>query len=112
MYVLLDRGLVACYEAKTGRHVYGPERIVSRGGAFTSSPWAYNGKIFFLDENGVTYVLQAGREFKLLRSNRLVAKEDMCMATPAMAGDKLIIRTDTRVYCLSNGGAKSAGKSK
>jgi len=112
MYVLLDRGLVACYEAKTGRHVYGPERIVSRGGAFTSSPWAYNGKIFFLDENGVTYVLQAGRKFKLLRSNRLVAKEDMCMATPAMAGDKLIIRTDTRVYCLSNEGAKSAGKSK
>ncbi len=111
MYVLLDRGLVACYEARTGKHVYGPERIVSRGGAFTSSPWAYNGKVFFLDENGVTYVLQAGRKFKLLSPNRLNAKEDMCMATPAMAGDKLIIRTDARVYCFKNAGKGSESKS-
>jgi len=109
MYVLLDRGLVACHEAKTGRHVYGPERIVPRGGAFTSSPWAYNGKVFFLDENGVTYVLQAGRKFKLLRPNRLNAKGDMCMATPAMAGDKLLIRTDARVYCISMAGKTSGG---
>ena len=101
MYVLLDRGLAACYEAKTGKLVYGPERVVPRGGAFTSSPWAYNGKIFFLDENGVTYVLQAGREFKLLRANRLNSKEDMCMATPAIVGGKLLIRTDSRIYCLS-----------
>ncbi len=111
MYVLLDRGLVACYEARTGKHVYGPERIVSRGGAFTSSPWAYNGKVFFLDENGVTYVLQAGRKFKLLSPNRLNAKEDMCMATPAMAGDKLIIRTDARVYCFRKTGKSSDSKS-
>ena len=101
MYVLLDRGLVACYEAKTGKRVYGPERIVARGGAFTSSPWAYNGKIFFLDENGVAYVLKAGREFKLLRANRLNLKEDMCMATPAIVGGKLLIRTDARIYCFS-----------
>ncbi len=100
MYVLLDRGLVGCYEAKTGKHVYGPERLVPRGGAFTSSPWAYDGKVFFLDENGVTYVLQAGRKFKLLHANRLNSKDDMCMATPAMVGDKLIIRTDARVYCF------------
>ncbi len=102
LYVLLDRGLAACYEAKTGKHVYGPERIVARGGAFTSSPWAYNGKIFFLDESGVTYVLKAGREFKLLRANRLNPKEDMCMATPAIVGGKLLIRTDARIYCLGN----------
>ena len=112
MYVLLDRGLVACYEAKTGKHVYGPERIVPRGGAFTSSPWAYNGRIFFLDENGVTYVLQAGRKFKLLPANRLNAKEDMCMATPALAGDKLIIRTDARVYCFKKAEEASGSKSK
>ena len=101
MYVLLDRGLVACYEAKTGKHVYGPERVVPRGGAFTSSPWAYNGNIFFLDENGVTYVLKAGRDFKLIRANRLNPKEDMCMATPALVGGKLLIRTDARIYCFS-----------
>ena len=112
MYVLLDRGLVARYEAKTGKHVFGPERIVPRGGAFTSSPWAYNGRVFFLDENGVTYVLQAGRKFKLLPANRLNAKEDMCMATPAMSGDKLIIRTDARVYCFKKAEEASGSKFK
>ena len=112
MYVLLDRGLVACHEAKTGKHVYGPERIVPGGGAFTSSPWAYNGKVFFLDENGVTYVLQAGHKFKLLRPNRLNVKKDMCMATPAMAGDKLLIRTDASVYCISKSRKTSEGNSR
>ncbi len=111
MYVLLDRGLAACYEAKTGKHVYGPERVVPRGGAFTSSPWAYNNKVFFLDENGVTYVLQVGREFKISHTNHLNAKEDMCMATPAMVGDKLIIRTEARVYCFKKSGEGSESKS-
>ena len=100
LYVLLDRGLVSCFEAKTGKAIYGPERVVPRGGAFTSSPWAYNGKIFFLDENSVTHVLQAGREFKLLHRNRLTDKEGICMATPALAGDRLLIRTDARIYCI------------
>ncbi len=102
LYVLLDRGIVACYEAKTGKQVYGPVRL-PEGRAFTSSPWAHNGKIFYLNEYGETYVLQAGREYKLLHSNKLL-EEDMCMATPAISGDKLIIRTDARVYCFKKGG--------
>ena len=60
----------------------------------------------------MTYVLQAGRKFKLLCPNRLNAKEDMCMATPAMAGDKLLIRTDARVYCISKAGKTSGGNSR
>lgn len=100
LYVLLDRGLVAAYEAANGKLVFGPERLVDRGGAFTSSPWAYNGKIFFLDENGATYVLEAGRNYKLMRINRLRNGEGICMATPAMAGGNLLIRTDTRLYCI------------
>ena len=99
MYVLLGRGLVACHEAKTGKKVYGPERLTG-GRAFTSSPFAFNDRIFFINEYGNAYVLKAGREFKLLHTN-LLAKNDMCMATPAMAGDKLLIRTDASVYCFS-----------
>jgi outer membrane protein assembly factor BamB len=102
LYVLLDRGIVACYEAKTGKQVYGPVRL-PEGRAFTSSPWAHNGKIFYLNEYGETYVLQAGRKYKLLHTNKLL-EEDMCMATPAISGDKLIIRTDARVYCFKKGG--------
>ncbi|MCH8045248.1 MAG: PQQ-binding-like beta-propeller repeat protein [Planctomycetes bacterium] len=98
LYVLLDRGMIACYEAKTGREVYGRQRI-DGGRAFTASPWAYDGKIFCLNEYGQTFVIQAGRKFKLLSTNAL-AKDDLCMSTPAIAGDKLIIRTAGRVYCI------------
>ena len=98
LYVLLDRGIAACYEARTGKVAYDPVRLAD-GRAFTSSPWAYNGKVFYLNEFGTTYVLEAGRKFKLSHTNKLLA-DDMCMATPAIAGDKLIIRTDSRVYCF------------
>ncbi len=104
LYVLLDRGFVACYDAKTGEQVYRRRRLPD-GRAFTASPWAYNGKIFCLNEYGKTFVVQAGREFKLLHTNSL-ADDEMCMATPAIAGDKLLIRTEDRLYCLKKG-AKS-----
>lgn len=98
LYVLLDRGIMACYEAKTGELVYSRQRLQG-GRAFTSSPWAYNGKIFCLNEYGQTYVIKAGREFELLHTNSL-EEDELCMATPAMAGDKLIIRSEHRVYCI------------
>ena len=100
--MLLDRGIAACYEAKTGKVAHEPARLPN-GRAFTSSPWAYNGKVFYLNEFGTTYVLEAGRKFKLLHTNELL-EDDMCMATPAIAGDKLIIRTDARVYCIGKSG--------
>ena len=98
LYVLLDRGYVSCYEAKTGRLVYDKRRL-PRGRAFTSSPWAYNGKIFCLNEYGTTYVVRAGRKFEILHQNSL-AEDDMCMATPALVGDRLLIRTSERIYCI------------
>lgn len=90
IYVLYDMGLIACYNAKTGEEVYGKRRIGDRARAFTSSPWAYDNKIFCLSEDGDTYVIQAGPEFKLLGTNSL---GELCMATPAIVGDGLIIRT-------------------
>ena len=98
LYVLYDRGIVACYEPETGKPIFTRKRLPN-GRAFTSSPWAYNGKLFCVNENGVTYVLKAGDKYELLHTNSL-ADDDMCMATPAIAGDRLIIRTTARVYCI------------
>ncbi len=75
--------------------IYGKQRIDPAAAAFTSSPWAYNGKIFALSEDGDTFVMQAGKEFKLLGKNTL---DEMCMATPAIARDSLIIRTASKLY--------------
>ena len=101
LYVLYDRGLLACYDAATGRTIYSPQRIPD-GRAFTSSPWAYNGKLFCLNEDGKTFVFATGDEFKLLHINEL-AEDDMGMASPAIVGDRLLVRTAARLYCLQQG---------
>jgi outer membrane protein assembly factor BamB len=100
LYVLYDRGLVSCFDAKTGRLIYDRERL-PRGFAFTASPWAARGKVFCLNEDGVCFVVRAGDRFELLHTNDL-AGDDMCMATPALAGDRLLIRTAARLYCIQS----------
>ena len=64
---------------------------------FTSSPWAYRGRVFCLSEDGDTYVIKAGSSYQLERVNSL---GEMCMATPAIAGDRLFIRTTSGLWCL------------
>lgn len=98
LYVLYDRSLIACFRARTGEPVYERRRL-PEGRHFTASPWAYDGKIFCLNEDGITFVLRAGDKFELLHTNAL-ADDDMCMATPATVGDRLLIRTSERVYCV------------
>jgi len=97
-YSLLDRGSLECYEPKTGELIYKQKKVADEGRAsFTSSPWAYNGKVFCLSEQGDTWVVDAGNEFKLLGKNSL---GEMCMSTPAIAGNKLVIRTISKLYCI------------
>jgi len=100
LYVLLDRGFLACYDAKTGEEVYGRQRLPG-GKAFTASPWAYDDKIFCLSEYGETFVIQAGPEFEILHVNKL-EEDTLAMSTPASAGQKLILRTDQKVYCIAS----------
>jgi outer membrane protein assembly factor BamB len=97
VYVLYDRGLLGAFDAKDGSEVYRRQRLP--GGAFTSSPWIYDNKLFCLNEDGTTYVIKTGREFELLGTNELAA-DDMGMATPAIVGDRLLIRTAARIYCF------------
>ena len=99
LYVLYDNGSIVCFNARDGSDVFVRQRI-PKGGSYTASPWAYDGKIFCLNEDGVTFVLKAGSQFEVLHSNAL-AEDDMCMATPAIAGQRLLIRTAARVYCIS-----------
>jgi len=98
LYVLLDRGMLSALDAKSGEIIYDRERIEGRH-AFTASPWAYNGMISCLNEDGATTVFKAGNAFGQLHTNRL-ADDDMCLGTPAIAGDRLLIRTSRRLYCI------------
>jgi hypothetical protein len=95
--VLYDRGLLACYEAKTGKEVYSRQRLTRGAAAFTASPWAHDGKVFCLSEDGETFVVEAGPKFKLLGRNKL---GEMALATPALTDRGLFLRTQKHLYCL------------
>lgn len=97
-YTLLDRGFFTCHDAKTGKEMYGKVRIDPAAGAFTASPWAANGKLFALSEDGDTFVIAAGPEYKLLHKNSL---DELSMATPAIARGSLFIRTSSKLYRIA-----------
>jgi hypothetical protein len=97
-YTLLDRGFLLCHDARTGRQIYGRTRIAADASAFTASPWAYNGKIFLLSEDGDTFVVGAGPEFKLLGKNSL---NEMALATPAVVRGSVLIRTQSKLYRIA-----------
>ena len=97
-YILHDRGFLTCNDPGTGKPIYPRQRISSDTATFTASPWAYNGKVFALSEDGDTFVFQSGPEFKVLGKNSL---NEMALATPAVAGGSLIIRTASKLYRIS-----------
>jgi CubicO group peptidase (beta-lactamase class C family) len=90
-----DTGIVSCLDAKTGR-VQWQERV---GGNFTSSPVAADGRIYLSDEDGRTVVIAAEGNYQLLAENTL---KDGCLASPAVAGSSLFVRTRTHLYCFEN----------
>jgi outer membrane protein assembly factor BamB len=96
VYTLSETGILNRYDAKTGKQIY-KTRIDPAATAFTTSPWAYNGKLFCLSEEGQTFVVSTGDEFKLLHVNAL---DDMAQASPAVVGDRLLIRTEQRLYSI------------
>jgi len=99
LYALLDNGVLVCLDGKTGEEYY-RERL---GGACNSSPVAGDGRIYLSDNDGATYVIQAGKKFELLATNRL---GERITASPAISGNDLIYRTDSHLYCIGRSDAK------
>jgi len=97
LYVLTNNGILTRLDAKTGAQSY--KARVGEGGDFTSSPWGYNGKIFCMNEEGKTFVIRAGDQYELLDSNDL---DEMTLATPALIGDRVILRTESHLYSIRN----------
>ena len=97
IYMINDTGVASCVNAKTGELVW-QSRV---GGTFSASPLYAAGRIYLFDEDGKTTVLAAGPEFKVLAENQL---DNGFMASPAVAGDALIVRTSHDVYRLEVAG--------
>jgi len=85
---------VSCYDARTGKAMYEARQLAKDARAFTASPWANDGKVFFLSEDGDTFVVQAGPAFKVLGRNPFA---EMCMTTPATLRGSILVRTLTKL---------------
>jgi outer membrane protein assembly factor BamB len=99
MYSLYSQGFLTCHDARTGEQRYGRTRIDAAASGFTASPWAYNGRVFAASEDGDTFVIEAGPEYKLLHRNSL---GEMIIATPAIVRNSLIVRTVGRLYRIAD----------
>ena len=95
IYMVTDKGVASCLDAETGAVRYS-ERL---GGEFSASPLVAGGRVYFFNEDGKTFVVDAGKQFTLLHTNRLDAG---CMASPAVLGDAIILRTQTHLYRIEN----------
>lgn len=93
LYALMDNGVLDCLDGQTGEEIY-RERL---GSACNSSPIASDEHIFLSDNDGKTFVVKAGKEFKVLATNQL---GERISASPAITGYWLIYRTDSHLYCI------------
>jgi outer membrane protein assembly factor BamB len=94
LYNIRWQGVLMCYEAASGKRLY-QERLAST--AFTSSPVAGDGKIYFPSEDGDVYVVKAGPTFSLIAKNPM---GEVCMASPAIADGTLYFRTKSHVLAI------------
>lgn len=94
VYLVNDNGILTVLDAQMGREVY-KARVGGGGHTFSASPWANAGRVFLLTEDGETLVIEAGDEYREIGRNDL---GEMTLATPAIAGSSLLIRTRTKLY--------------
>jgi outer membrane protein assembly factor BamB len=95
VYILNDRGIMWCRDAKTGAEVWGNQRV--RSGTYSASPLVSDGKVYVTSEDGVTTVLQAGPAFKVLAENDLA---DYTLSSTAASDGQLFLRTQKALYCV------------
>lgn len=91
LFIVDDGGIASCFEAATGKNLW-QERV---GGNHSASPLLVEGRIWCFDENGKATAFAASREFKIIQENKL---EEGFMASPAVAGQALYLRTKTHMY--------------
>ncbi len=96
LYLLTDKGVMTCLDARTGEVKYEGGRVPVPA-TFTASPVAFDGKILLTSEDGDTFVIKAGPKHEVLRTNSL---GEPVYASPAVAGGKIFIRAEKHLYAI------------
>ena len=92
-YSLNNNGVLNAFDAVSGERVYSGR--VGRGGAFSASPMAADGRIYFANEEGQVYVVRAGKEYVQIALNEMA---EPITATPALSDGLMVVRTVGAVY--------------
>jgi outer membrane protein assembly factor BamB len=95
LYALTDNGILSAYDPKNGERIY--QQRVAGGSGFSASPVAANGRLYLSSEDGDVFVVKAGRTYELLSTNKM---GEPLMATPAISGNTIFIRTLTRIVAV------------
>lgn len=98
MLLVKTGGISSCFETEDGEPLWYQERI-DNVGAYYASPVVGDGKIYVTGENGYIVVLANAPEFKILAKNDM---GESCLATPAIADGRIIVRTRTRLICVAD----------
>ena len=98
-----DSGIASCLEAATGKELW-QERL---GGDYAASLLYAEGRVYCFGQDGKATVLKAARTFEILASNKF---PDGFMASPAVDGSALILRTKTALYRIETAPEKTAVK--
>lgn len=96
LYVLGNAGIFDCYDAVTGEEYY-RERLPHGGSGFSASPVVAGGRIYLSSEDGDVFVVQAGRQFRILARNPI---GEPLMATPALSGGMMYIRGERHLFAI------------
>lgn len=98
LYTCNDNGRLAVRDALTGDLIY-RKRISAGGRTYSASAVAAGGHLYFVSERGEVTVIVEGNAFKKVASNDM---GEVVMATPAISGNRLLIRTVRDLYCISS----------
>jgi outer membrane protein assembly factor BamB len=94
-YSVNDRGIVWCLDARSGKEVYGGQRL--KPAIYSSSPVLADGKIYISNEEGLTSVIKAGPQFEILAEN---AFNEYMLSSPAISDGQIFLRTEKHLYCI------------
>jgi len=95
VYVINDRGIMWCLDARSGKEIYGRQRL--RPSTYSASPVLADGKIYVTNEDGLTSVVNAGPTFKVVAENDF---DDYVLSSPAISDGQIFIRTAKYLYCV------------
>jgi len=95
LFVTNDRGILWCLDAKTGKEIWGGQRI--KAAIYSASPVLADGKLYVTSEDGLVTVVRAGPQFEVLAENDM---KEYTLSSPAISDGQIFIRTAGALYAI------------